>query len=187
MKKLLLSCSLLFSMLIPLAEAKEILGLNFCGQVSVDVVKQTLEKNGAKFIEVKVIEDTDVTSIKTLDYQIAGTNAEVEFEIYKGKLFRIEFKDGNIISNILDSKYGRVRTSEESGLINKKIFHFNSKDKDIDIFETFAEVSPTLGLRGTRTWHHATYECKSINKILNQDYEKKQKQKQLQIKGANQL
>ena len=187
MKKIIFTLTLLYPFLTPLADAREILGLNFCGKVSVDDVKNSLEKNGAKFIKEKVDEDTGVISITTFDYQIADTNAEVEFEIYKDKLFQIVFKDGRIISEILKSKYGLARSSKESGLINSNIFHYNSKDKDIDIFETFAEVSPSLGLRYGGSWHHATYVCKPVDRVLKKAVEQIEKQKQLQKKGANKL
>ena len=187
MKKLLLTCNLSLAFFAPAVEAKEILGLNFCGTVSVDDIKKSLGKNEATVSEEKIDDETGMISVKTKDYKLADVNAEVTFSIYKGKLYKIEFADGGIVSEILKSKYGLLRNARENGILIKDIYYYNSKDKDIDIYETFAKFSPSLGVSIGGNWHYATYLCKPLDRLLTAEIEKNEKRKQLQKKGANQL
>ena len=126
-------------------------------------------------------------AIQTKDFKLADAIHDVTFNIYKGKLYKIQFADAGIVSEILKSKYGLLRNTREHGVLVKEIYNYNSKDKDIDIFETFAKTSPSLGLSLTGNWHYATYLCKPIDRLLSAEIEKIEKRKQLQKKGANQL
>lgn len=163
------------------------MGLNFCGTVSVADIKKSIEKNNGTVSEEAVDEETGVVSIKTKDYQLADVNQEVTFSIYKGKLYKIQFDNVDVISQILESKYGILRKANEDGLLIKEIYYYNSKDKNIDIFETFAKTSPVMGLSFAGNWRYVTYLCKPIDKLLVAEIEKIKKGKDLQKKGANKL
>ena len=169
------------------AEAKDVLGLNLCGNVSTEDVKNSLNKNQAILDKVEVEEELNEITILTKDYKVADKAAEVSFSIYKGKLYKIRFQDGDIVSDILKSKYGLLRREKVNGVVLEDNFYYNSRDKDIDIFETYGEPNPAFGLPGYHGWHYATYLCKSIDKMRSIDIEKLNNKKQLQKKGASQL
>ena len=133
MKKMLLTCNLSLAFFAPVVEAKEILGLNFCETVSVNDIKKSLEKNEATVDEEKTNDDTGEITISTKDYKVADSLNEVNFNIYKGKLYKIIFKDGNKIDGILKAKYGLLKHENlNDGIKIEDIFYYNSKDKNIE-------------------------------------------------------
>lgn len=163
------------------------MGLNFCGTVSVTEIKKSIELNNSNVSEVKTDEETGVISIKTYDYNIADTVKGITFSIYKNKLYKIIIDEARGVADILDAKYGIIRTESkiEDG-IDKRIFYYNIKEKDVDLFLTFAKYSPSIGLND-RSWSYITYLCKPIDRVLTAEIGKNKKRQQLQKSGANKL
>lgn len=167
--------------------AREIMGLNFCGTVSVADVNKSIEKNNATISEENTDSDTGVISISTKDYKLADTVKNITFSIYKNKLYEINIRDSSVIDDILDAKYGLLRRElkSEAG-IDRQIFYYNIKDKDVDLFLSYSKFPRSLGL-SARTYSSITYSCKSIERVVKAEFNKIKNKQQLQKSGANKL
>lgn len=167
--------------------AREIMGLNFCGFVSVADIKKSIEENNSTVSEEKTDEETGVISIDTKDYNIADTVKGITFNVYKNKLYKIVIHEVRGIGGILDAKYGVIRSESKSDNgVDRKIFYYNIKDKDVDLFSTYAEFSPGLRLNAF-PWSYVTYLCKPIDRELTAEINKIKKKQQLQKNGVNKL
>ena len=166
--------------------AREIMGLKFCETVSVADIKKSIEENKSIVSEEKTDEATGVISIETKNYKIVDVTKKVEFSIYKNKLYKITINDSSIIDDLLDAKYGLLRQERKSdlGIMEREIFYYNIKDKDIDLFKTYQTIS--IGSI-TSSGSYITYLCKPIDNMLTFDKDKAKKQQQLQKKDANKL
>ena len=162
------------------------MGLKFCETVSVADIKKSIEENKSIVSEEKTDEATGVISIETKNYKIVDVTKKVEFSIYKNKLYKITINDSSIIDDLLDAKYGLLRQERKSdlGIMEREIFYYNIKDKDIDLFKTYQTIS--IGSI-TSSGSYITYLCKPIDNMLTFDKDKAKKQQQLQKKDANKL
>ena len=166
--------------------AREIMGLNFCGTVSVADIKKSIEENNSIVSEEKTDEATGEISIATKDYKIADVAKKVEFSIYKNKLYKITIDDSRVIDDLLSAKYGLLRQERKAdlGIMEREIFYYNIKDKNIDLFLTYQTIS--IGSL-TSSANYITYLCKPIDNMLTSDKNKAKRQQQLQKKDANKL
>lgn len=180
MKILSLISSTFLVLVFQMAEAKEVMGLNLCGNVSVDEVKNIINGGNASVSEEKTDEDTGEITIVTKDFNVADLIHEVSFSLYKGKLYKIEFKDGSKIDKILEAKYGLLRQERViDGIAINELFYYNSKDRNVDIFLTYGKFAPGWNLDSYR-WNPAKYLCKPIDRSRSIELKKVEKNKQIQ-------
>ena len=169
------------------AESKEILGLNFCGKVSSEEIKKSIEKNDASFNEITTDVIADELIFESKNYKISDVPMKISFHSYKGNLYKIRIDEGRLISDILKAKYGYLRESfEDQGIITLKSYFYNSNDKNIDISLNYIESIP-LGNNLTFRQDYVEYLCKSIDKLVIAEKNKIESKKQLEKKGASKL
>jgi len=166
-------------------EAKEILGLNFCGKVTTDEIKKSFEKNNATVELEKNDEDKGEIIIISVDYKVGDLISEVEFSLYQGKLYKIRIKEGSRFASTLDAKYGIIKLEQKNTAYGiEKIFYYNIKDKDIDLSLSYGNVQVN---DYQIPWSTVTYLCKPIDRVRIAENERIKKGKQLQKKEASQL
>ena len=169
------------------ANARQIMGLNFCGTVSVAEIKKSIEKNNASVSEEKTDEETGEITIVTKDYKVADIENEISFGIYKNKLYKIKFEDSGKVDDLLGAKYGIIRSEQsDTAFTVNKLFYYNIQIKDVDLFVNYSKFQPSLGL-SAGPWSNATYLCKPINKLLSAEIDRLKKKKELQKKGVDKL
>ena len=186
MKKIKIIIFALIAVSSQVISAREVMSLNFCGTVSVADINKSIEKNNATVSKEERSEETGVISITTVDYKIADVTKEVEFSIYKNKLYKIEINDSSIIDDILDAKYGLLRREKRTdfGIMERVMFHYNIRDKNINLFLTYQTIS--IG-QIPNVRNYITYLCKPVDDMLASDTNKAKKKQQLQKNDANKL
>lgn len=165
-----------------IAEAREIMGLNFCQKVSVDDIKRSLSDSEATVDSEVVDSETGVISVTTKDYKVDKVRTEISFQIYNDKLYRIKLKDGVLFYDIFEHKYGLKKKVKSNGMYITETSHYNSKDPDIDITITYSDLSPSAALAlgrlsGDTHSFRGEYLCKGLAKSLSAEEDKIQKSK----------
>jgi hypothetical protein len=186
MKTLKIIFALLFAFSCGAVNALEVLGLKICGNTSINQVKNMLKSKGASISEETIDAESGAISLITKDFTIVDAINEVSFEIYRGKLYRIEIKDAASITPILAGKYG-ILTEKETrlGASTEILSYYNSRDINVDI-----SSSMIYSLSASKTAEVAAtvkYLCLPIYKQLLTQLEKSKNNYELQIKGANKL
>ncbi len=179
-------CSTCVLILFPLAAyAKDFFGLNLCGTVTVNDIKTSINKAQSTVSKEDKDDTLNTISISTDDYTIADQKLNVTFTLFKNKLYKIQIDPAEKIGDIISAKYNFIRSEDTSTSVTKeKIFIYDSKDKNIEIFETIGYLNVSLI---SRSWHHATYRCKPLNSQVEYLFDKNKKMEQLRKSGADKL